>query len=570
MFLVFGAFLAGVLTVLAPCVLPLLPVIIGGSLTANKKEKPDRLRPIIITASLAGSLVLFTLLLKATTLLIHVPPSVYTDISGGILVLLGLAILFPDIYVRVLVHFNIEAKSQQFLGKSANRRERYIGPIITGAALGPVFSSCSPVYAYILATILPVNFTQAIVYMVSYILGLSAILLLIGLLGQRFIKRIRFAINPKGVFQRTVAVLFILVGILIFTGGNVRLQTYVSNHTPFNFDNLSAKLLPKGNKPTSNKLYNVKPYAEPQFAGLTNWINSPALTTSQLKGKVVLVDFWTYSCINCLRSVPHLESWYQTYQKNGLVIVGVEAPEFSFEKVPGNVDAAVKSDGITYPVASDNNLRTWANYKNQYWPADYLINKQGQVVRVQYGEGDYTQMEQAIRLLLKQNGGTVNKKLATVQGNYVPITGNQSPETYFGLDRASDFVGTPDLAPGTQTYAQLPDGDIPSDGWTLGGTWQEGSTDIASGANATIKFHFSAKNVYVVGGAKSPSTVTVTLNGKPISETGDAGSDVHNSTVTIGMPTLYRLANLPKFSSNDVIELHVPPGVTLNTFTFGS
>lgn len=569
MFLLFGAFIAGMLTVLAPCVLPLLPIIIGGSLTVSDKHKPDRLRPIIIAASLAVSLVIFTLLLKATTLLIHVPPSYYTDISGGILVLLGLALLFPGTYEWVIIQLNLQAKSQQLLGKNALRSDRYVGPIITGAALGPVFSSCSPVYAYILATILPVNFTQAIVYMVSYIIGLCGMLLLIGILGQRFTKKIRFAINPRGIFQRTIAVLFILVGILIFTGGNVRLQTYVSEHTPFDFDSLSAKLLPKGNKPTNNKLYNVAPYAAPQFSGLTNWINSSPLTVSQLKGKVVLVDFWTYSCINCLRSIPHLESWYQNYQANGLVIVGIEAPEFSFEQVPANVDAAVKSDGITYPVASDNNLKTWGNYQNQYWPADYLINKQGKVVRVQYGEGEYTQMEQAIRLLLKQDGGTVNPKLARVQGNYVPITADQSPETYFGLYRASDYAGNGNLTIGTQTFTQLPDDQIPTDGWALGGTWQIDNKDIVSGANATLSFHFAAKDVYVVGGTSQTSPVSVLLNGQPISQS-DAGADVHNGQFTMSMPTLYRIVNLPSYSGNDVVELELPAGVTLNTFTFGS
>lgn len=570
MFLLFGAFIAGILTVLAPCVLPLLPVIVGGSLTVSDKNKPDRLRPVIITTSLAISLVIFTLLLKATTILIRVPSQYYTDISGSILILLGLTILFPQAYEWLIIRLNLQAKTQSFLGKNALRHERYLGPIITGAALGPVFSSCSPVYAYILATVLPVNFAQAMVYIVSYIIGLSAMLLLIGILGQRVTKRIRFAINPRGIFQRTIAVIFILIGILIFTGGNIRLQTWVSEHTPFNFDNFSAKLLPKGNEPTNNKLYNVSPYNAPQLSGLTNWINSKPLTVSRLKGKVVLVDFWTYSCINCLRSVPHLESWYQTYQTDGLTIVGVEAPEFSFEQVPANVDAAVKSDHITYPVASDNSLETWGNYKNQYWPADYLISKQGKVVRVQYGEGDYTQMEQAIRLLLKQDGGTVSPKLASVQGNYVPITSDQSPETYFGLYRASDYAGNQDLNIGTSTFTPVSDANLPTDGWALGGTWQIENKDIVSGANATLSFHFAAKNVYVVGGAMKPTAVTVTLNGQPISQTSNAGADVENSEFTMSMPTLYRVVSLPSFSSSDVVELHLPPGVSLNTFTFGS
>jgi cytochrome c-type biogenesis protein len=223
MFLLLGAFIAGILTVLAPCVLPLLPIIIGGSVSVNEKYKK---RPIIIAASLAISLIVFTLLLKATTLLINIPPNSINYFSGGIIVLLGLVTLFPGIYALIIAKLGIEQRTQKILGKGYNNKRSFIGPLITGAALGPVFSSCSPVYAYILATVLPANFAQAMVYIVAYVLGLSLFLLIIGYYGQGFIGKIKFAANPRGTFQRVIAVLFIVVGLSIATGFNVTFQTH--------------------------------------------------------------------------------------------------------------------------------------------------------------------------------------------------------------------------------------------------------------------------------------------------------------------------------------------------------
>lgn len=258
MFLLFGAFIAGMLTVLAPCVLPLLPIIIGGSVTGDTKDKK---RPLIIAVSLALSLLFFTLLLKATTLLINIPPQAITYFSGGIIIALGLVILFPGVYATFIAKIGIEQRAQQALGKGYSNKKAFIGPVITGAALGPVFASCSPVYAYILATVLPANFAQALAYIVAYILGLSVLLLIIGFYGQRFITKIKFASDPKGWFQRGIAVLFIIVGLMIFTGYDKRFQVYISAHTPFDFDSLSSKLLPSAkNKATNNGLYNVQPY----------------------------------------------------------------------------------------------------------------------------------------------------------------------------------------------------------------------------------------------------------------------------------------------------------------------
>ncbi len=566
MFLLLGAFIAGILTVLAPCVLPLLPIIIGGSVSG---DTTDRRRPVIIAASLAVSLLLFTLLLKATTLLINIPPATINYFSGGIIIGLGIATLFPLAYTTLMARIGFEHRAQRLLGKGNKSHSQIVGPIITGAALGPVFSSCSPVYGYILATVLPAHFATAISYVISYVIGLALILLIIGYYGQRFSSKLAFASKPNGIFQRSLAVIFIFVGILIFTGTGTKLQTYAANHSILNFDSLSAKLLPKSSHVTTNaSLYNVTPYKAPELVGLQSWINSTPLTLAQLKGKVVLVDFWTYSCINCVRSLPYVEGWYQNYQKDGLVVLGISAPEFAFEKVPANVAKAVKADKLTYPVALDNQLSTWSAFENQYWPAEYLIDRSGNVVRQHFGEGEYDQTEQAIRGLLKQDAHgksqSLTSKLVASSATPVPVAADQTPETYLGGERADAYVGTPDLTADTTTYTFA--NTIDQNKWSLLGAWQVAGDKITAAGDSKIRINFAAKNVYVVGGSTGAQDVGVTFNAKPLAS---PGKDVTNSTLHLNGDSIYTVASFNSFS-NGILELSVPNGVSLNTFTFGN
>lgn len=564
MFLLFGAFFAGVITVLAPCVLPLLPIIIGGSISGDVHDKR---RPFIIAASLAVSLIIFTLLLKVTTLLINIPPEVIVYASGGIIVGIGIVLLFPALYERLILAFNLQAKSQQLLGKSSGKGA-IIGAIITGAALGPVFSSCSPVYGYILATVLPVNFGVAMAYMVAYVLGLSAMLLLIGFVGQKFVRKLKFASDPRGWFQKVIAIIFIIVGLLVITGYDKKLQTYVSEHTPFNFDALSASLIPSNNTTAQGGVLNVQPYKAPEFTGLENWINSKPLTVEGLKGKVTLVDFWTYSCINCIRTQPYLKAWYDTYKDSGLEIVGVHAPEFAFERNPQNVAEAAKKADLKYPIALDNDFATWNAFQNQYWPASYLIDKEGNIRRVHNGEGEYKETEMAIRQLLAENGGKVPGQMSSAAASTTPAGGQQTPETYLGTKRASNYVGSPALTSGEKTF--IPGKLERVNNWTLGGTWNVAGEGITAKNDSTLTFRLAAKEVYFVTGTiNNAAKIGVLLNGKPISQTGSAGDDVKDSMITVDGAQLYRAVKFDAAQPDSMIELRVPAGVQLNVFTFG-
>ena len=564
MLLLLGAFFAGMITVLAPCVFALLPVIVGGSISGNVQDKR---RPLIITASLAISLVVFTVLLKATTLFIDISPEVITYISGGIIVGVGVVTLFPQIYERIILFFNLQAKSQQLLGKSSGRGA-VIGAIITGAALGPVFSSCSPVYAYLIATVLPVNFGLAMLYITAYVIGLSLMLLLIGYVGQKLIRKIKFAANPRGWFQRSVAILFIVVGVLIISGYDKRFQTFVSQNTPFNFDGLSAKLIPSdtGRESTEGVL-NVKPYKAPELQDIAGWINSEPTTIAEQKGKVVLVDFWTYSCINCIRTQPYLKAWYERYKDSGLEIIGVHAPEFAFERSKANVENAVKKAGLEYPVALDNDFATWNAFKNQYWPATYLIDTEGTVRRVHEGESQYKETEDAIRQLLREGGKNVPAQYSNPEGGATPTQEGQTPETYLGTRRASDYVGAQRLVRGQHKFAQA---QLPKvNNWTLGGAWQVDSEGIRAVQGATLKIRIAAKEMYIVTGSGMQADVAVLVNGTPISQTASAGDDVKDSRVTVTKAQLYRIIDFDRFEKDSIVELKVPDGVQLNAFTFG-
>lgn len=235
-----GAFTAGVLTTLAPCVLPMLPVIVGGSLAG---PGTDRKRAYVIAASLGVSVVVFTLALKATTALIDIPPSAWSYLSGSLLILLGVVSLFPGIWERISAQLSLQARTTSGLAE-ARRRSGFGGQVLTGAALGPVFSSCSPLYAYVVVTVLPAELGYGLLLLTAYVVGLSGTLLVISLLGQRFVRRMGWAADPHGWFRRTIGVIFIVVGVFIFTGADKDLQAWIIQNSPVRPWELDSGFIP--------------------------------------------------------------------------------------------------------------------------------------------------------------------------------------------------------------------------------------------------------------------------------------------------------------------------------------
>lgn len=457
------------------------------------------------------------------------------------------------------------------------KKSGVFGYILTGAALGPVFSACSPIYALILATVLPVNLALGLVYMTLYAAGLSLALLVIALAGRRLTKRLNWVATPNGWFRRALAILLILVGIAVITGFDKKVQTWALEKIPFNSTSIEEKLLPKSEAPNADKVVDKKatfnvanPYSAPEIRGIGSWINSKPLTIAGLKGKVVLVDFWTYSCINCIRTQPYLNKWYDRYKKDGFEILGIHAPEFAFEKVTKNVRGAVKAANILYPVALDNNFATWNAYENQYWPAKYLIDKDGKVRLTHFGEGNYPETEAAIQALLRENGANITAKITSDNTQAMQV-GQQTPETYLNYGRGERFANATEVQPDVSTNYHL-NSNLKPDEWSLGGNWRMGQeSTLSTGSNSKLRIRFSGRELYLVMSGPTGTRIGVEVDGKPLSSRNLGGADVEpDGTVSLNGARLYKLIKSNDFISAKELTLVFPSGVTINAFTFGS
>jgi len=305
----------------------------------------------------------------------------------------------------------------------------------------------------------------------------------------------------------------------------------------------------------------------PEFVGNEQWFNTPGdkpLTLAGLRGRVVLVDFWTYSCINCIRTLPYLKAWDAKYRKDGLTIVGIHTPEFPFEREASNVESAIEENGIHYPVAQDNEQATWNAYGNQYWPAEYFIDAQGEVRSVHFGEGEYDEKEKVIRDLLAEAGREVRGKETSVQA-VAPSATVTTPETYLGAARAERFTNSM-LSPGSHDFTAPK--SLPANEFAYHGSWNISLDSATAEKDASLDLNFGARRVYLVLGSPGHDRkVKVLLDGQPISS-ADAGADVRGGAVTVTGQRLYNLVDMPKVGQH-VLTLEPEAGVEGYAFTFG-
>ncbi len=546
------SFIAGMLTILAPCVFTLLPVILGGSLAGTGWKKSAT-----IIISLALSVFFFTLLLKASTLLINVDPNFWKYLSGGLLIAFGLSTLFPRVWSTLTFKLNITSKSDKLLD-TGSQKKSFLGDILVGAALGPVFSSCSPTYAIIVATILPQDPVSGVINLIVYILGLTLVLSLISIFGQRIIKNIKWAVNPDGLFKKTLGVLFIIIGLSIFTGFDKRFETFLLDNGLFDPTQIEINLLEKEEESQKDNLINLNvrnPYKAPEIRDITDWINTEPLKISELKGKVVLVDFWTYSCINCIRTFPYLSSWYEKYKNDGFVVIGMHSPEFAFEKVKSNVENAVKEQNIKYPIALDNNFSTWRAYENQYWPAGYFIDRNGNIVHTHFGEGDYEENEKIIQQLLLIEEREIAPDIKSSYNR------NQTQETYLGYSRIKNLLNIGELE--TEKVKLYTKQEYLQNYWSLMGDFIV-SQEYLKSQNDTgmLIMNFNAKEVYLVMGADTEKLINVKVFNKD--------TEVSSENIMVFNYGLYTLVKLPVFSVDYRLEITNTKGVKMHAFTFGS
>ena len=322
----------------------------------------------------------------------------------------------------------------------------------------------------------------------------------------------------------------------------------------------------------SVSLSNLQNYGPaPNIQGISAWINSPQLNISQLKGKVVLVDFWTYSCINCIRTIPYLNAWESKYGNNGLVIIGVHTPEFQFEHNYSNVEAAVKKFNIKYPVALDNNYSTWDAYGNEYWPADYLIDARGDIRYESIGEGNYNVTDMAIRELLVSAGYTIPSNLTNLTRNY-NLSQIGTPELYLGWNRARAPLGNIQGFQPNKTVNYVPVNITKENIVYLSGLWYNAPDGMVAVNNSKIFLVYRAKNVNIVAASTNgTSPITVKLDGQNLTQPY-LGNDTHlyngKAVAEVNSSRLYNIISAPSYGWH-TLEIDAGPNFKIYTFTFG-
>jgi cytochrome c biogenesis protein CcdA/thiol-disulfide isomerase/thioredoxin len=572
--LVVFALVAGAGTALSPCVLPVLPALLSAGATGGRR------RPVGIVLGLALTFTVTIVGLASVIDGVGLGPEATRTIAVVVLIGFGAVLAVPSLAARVEAPL---ARLARFGPRG--RGGGFASGLVVGGALGFVYAPCAgPILAAVIAVGAASSRTVPIA--VAFSLGSALVLLVLALGGRALARRVRAAGRGPGL-QRALAAVLIATGVAMATQLDVRFESAIAEHLP------QALVFPTRSLETSHavssRLDSLRGRSRfavastgregvasarlprygpaPDFVGTQRWFNTPGgrpLTLAGLRGHVVLIDFWTYTCINCLRTLPYLEAWDARYRRDGLVIVGVHSPEFPFERDAGNVAAAIRREGIRYPVAQDNQLATWNAWGNQYWPAEYLIDAAGQVRHVNFGEGDYDATEMAIRALLMEAGHPNPGAMAMPKGAIQP-TSRETPETYLGLARAERF-DTP-LQSGTRTY--VAPRQIATSHFALSGTWHEDAVAATAIGGAEIRAQIVGKDAYVVlSPPKGRSgTVSVALDGKPIAAP-HAGADVHDAAVRVDRQRLYHVVSNPG-SEHHLLTLRLSPGVQGYAFTFG-
>ena len=563
------AYLGGMLTIVSPCILPVLPFVFAN---AGRSFRRGAL------PMLAGMALTFAIV--ATLAAVGGSWAVRANEVGRwaallMLALFGLALIFPALSDRA-------TRPLVALGSRLSEREggeSIWSSAILGVATGLLWAPCA-------GPILGIIFTAAALQgatvgtsllLLAYALGAATSLALALLVGGKVFQRMKGSLHATEWIRRGLGVLVIAGVVAIALGLDTRvlaklssaqtasLETGIARKLGLGGGDQVTKIGAGGQLPVEGKL--------PSLDRLGPWINSTPLTREQLRGKVVVIDFWTYSCINCIRSIPYVRAWYETYKDDGLVVIGVHAPEFAFERSPDNVRKAVADLGIKYPVALDNNLVVWSALKNRYWPAHYFFDAQGRQRYHHFGEGRYEESEMVIRQLLAEAGrapkaGGMAKATAEGAEAAAALGSIGSPETYIGYRRADRFVSPGGQAhDAAKTYAAAP---LKLNDWSLEGNWtvarQSAKMNAAPGA---IAYSFHARDLHLVLGSAKPVRFRLTIDGK--APGADAGVDVKpDGTGVVKEQRLYQLVRQKGDVRDRTFRIEfLDPGVEAFAFTFG-
>ena len=566
--LVLFAFVAGGATALSPCVLPVLPVALAAGATGGRR------RPLGVVAGLVLSFTFATVALVYLLSALGLPDRFFRTLAIVVLGAAGLALIVPGAAARIeawLTRVSPRVQAQP-------RGDGFGSGLVLGISLGFVYAPCAgPILAGVITVSATQDFTAGrLAVALAYSAG-SAVVLYGLMLGGR---RLSSPLARRGaLFQRAMGALMVVVAVLMAAELDIRFENEIATALPAVLVNPSKDLEEAGatrdrladlhgerggtvaEAATSSRGKRLPVIGEaPEIQGTQRWFNTPggrALTLRSLRGRVVLIDFWTYSCINCIRTLPALRAWDGRYRRDGLTIIGVHAPEFPFERDASNVERAIARNGLRYPVAQDNDFATWRAYGNQYWPAKYLIDARGRVRYAHFGEGEYDVTERAIRALLSEAGhGSLGRR---AKPRVETANGVATPESYLGSERAERFLNGA-IEPGSQDF-RLPGGSVaalPPNHLAYEGPWRIApSHATAAGPGARLHLHFSASKVFLVLGAQGrPHRVEVEVDGK------------RRRPLAVADHRLYDIVSLGR-PGDHVLTLTLERGTEAYAFTFG-
>ncbi|MBC3921455.1 Protein DipZ [Pseudomonas fluorescens] len=580
MWLLVLAYLGGVLTIVSPCILPVLPFVFARTGQPFLRSGLPLLAGMAVTFALVASL---------------------AAVGGGWVVqvnqygrwlallcvaLFGLTLLLPQLSER-LTRPLVAAGSRLSAAAGADARPRPGASFLIGVATGLLWAPCAgPILGLVLTgAALQGASIGTTLLLLAYAAGAATSLALALLVGGKVFGLMKKSLGAGEWLRRGLGALMLAgvaaIALGLDTGVLSRLSTASTGGLEQSLvDKLSAKPEQKGGAMMAAANHSDTLPIEgtlPPLEGAVQWLNSPPLTAEALKGKVVLVDFWTYSCINCLRTLPYVKAWAEKYRDQGLVVIGVHAPEFAFERDVSNVTKAMQDLGITYPVAIDNAYKIWRAFDNQYWPAHYFADAKGQIRYHHFGEGDYAESERVIQQLLREAGarnvagGLIQADAKGVQ-QAPDMNEVQSPETYLGYQRAENFISTGTLA--TNQVANYPAaGNLALNHWTLEGQWNVGGQQATlDQPGGRIVYRFHARDLHLVlgpGADGKPVRFNVTVDGQA---PGDAhGTDVApDGSGTVTEQRLYQLVRQPGAVQDHTFTIEfLDPNVAAYAFTFG-
>jgi cytochrome c biogenesis protein CcdA/thiol-disulfide isomerase/thioredoxin len=578
MFLLFLAYLGGVLTILSPCILPVLPFVFARS------DQPFRKSGLPL---LAGMAITFALVASLAT--VGGGWAVRANQFGRVAALVlfavfGFTLLFSSLADRISRPI---VQLGNRLSRNSDADTSVLNSFLLGIGTGLLWAPCAgPILGLILTgAALGGASTHTAVLLLSYAAGAATSLAVALLAGGRVFAAMKRSLGAEEWIRRALGVAVLVAVAAVALGLDRGVLTRLSLASTSGLEQrLLDRFHPAAKKIVINQTIEVSSSGSgtiktvlPDLSGATAWINTTPLTPASLRGKVVLVDFWTYSCINCLRTLPYIRAWNEQYKNSGLVIIGVHTPEFAFEKDEANVRKAVKDLGITYPVAMDNDYRIWRGFNNEYWPADYFIDATGRIRFHHFGEGAYAESEQWIRTLLEEANHTPLPqnavKIAAAGTEAAPdLDDVQSPETYVGYARAQNFASVEGINQDDPQSYRTP-AQLKLNQWAFGGKWRDEDQSATSlDPGASISFRFHARDLHLVlgpGPDGKPVRFRLTLDGEAPGADHGMDTDADGYGVVTGN-RLYQLVRQHSGIRDRTFRIEfLVPGVRAYSFTFG-